>query len=541
MDSARGNNNCSTQGRTSDRHSVQRPRMERSLRARKPTAKAAAPAKSVQKPRSVVSNRTAHAKRAPKRARESNHSDASNDFAAAGVGMEVPEPEAMETAAAKRKRLADEKRRQREALRERVLEQKAAEKEQKRLKKLEKARAAEQEKEARQAEKQAKQREKEAERRAKSAREQEAALEKERAEEERQFQLMLDAMAPSDLDGKTTHAAAFLALVRVAADDMAAATTTPQRLRPPLLQLTRMSDTAPALLELMELWRQQYAEAWQAASQQAEVAQKRVRFLAALGPSAQAMLFSAAQCVWADVPRDMLGSLLFALQRCVRERYITLNMPPAPAHEPATVDALTVPERGLVKYLAGWAVRSSLAYAERHAKALLPVLQQLVEPARERPAAAADPIDVYLESRELYGGLLRVCTEAALAFETVEAELRTALTKENLLFLRDAVLAHAATRVTQSAAVNNAFASLLVGGSETDMRTAQKHLTTRYLHMRAKAFRKEVMQAIDAHKKGMAVRTLLKATMIAAHAGKEKKGRAISSGGARRRVTIFGP
>lgn len=342
-------------------------------------------------------------------------------------------------------------------------------------------------------------------------------------EEQRLYEQVLRETAPSDLDGATTTARAFLSVMVDAAEDAHDALPTAMQKLSDGLRVEW--ELAPqALQQLAEVWRVQFAAAWQAARQQSDVAQKKIRFMAALAGETTIARFNAARGVWPSVSQMELGPYLQALQQALLIRYVALNSPPQPGAVHGEPSTLEPAERGVVHYLAGWSVRASLSYSYRHLKPLVPLLQQLV--AIDPPFAEPDAAQLYLESRELHGGLLRVRPAVAQAFERIELSLRSVLTKENILLLRESVIAHAASQLKSNKEPTLALIKEMGEAKADDARMAANQLTTRYLHARSKAFRKEVMQAVDAHRKGMAVRTLLKASMIQAHSGGKKSKKA---------------
>ncbi len=190
-------------------------------------------------------------------------------------------------------------------------------------------------------------------------------------------------------------------------------------------------------------------------------------------------------------------SLSFRIDRRVAHLYVSLNSPPKPVLPIPPPSSLEHVERGVVLYLAGWAVRASLSHAYRHTRELLPALQQLLS-----LDAAADQMGnelkvelAYLESRELFGGLLRVRSPVLAFFVSLELELRSVLTMETLLDLREHVIQHAAGRIRSESLVL-AFRALFDANVTTSTADIVRvNLSTRYLHSRAKSFRREIMQA----------------------------------------------
>ena len=103
-----------------------------------------------------------------------------------------------------------------------------------------------------------------------------------------------------------------------------------------------------------------------------DVGEKKIAFLTTIGPHFQRQLFDAAMLV-SGKARELLGPALLCLSRHTREHYAALNTPPTPTPEDvaAVKQELDDPQRGVVRYLAGWAVRQELSYAYRHAACLL--------------------------------------------------------------------------------------------------------------------------------------------------------------------------
>jgi hypothetical protein len=119
---------------------------------------------------------------------------------------------------------------------------------------------------------------------------------------------------------------------------------------------------------------------------------------------------------------------------------------------------------------------------------------------------------LYVEARELHGGLLRIEQPVASWFELVETEMRTILTKESLLVLREHVMEHAIARVNASAAVANAWHALCGPSPPAEAAALRTQLKTRYFNMRANAFKRETMEAVGVAT--MSVRAALKACMV---------------------------
>lgn len=341
---------------------------------------------------------------------------------------------------------------------------------------------------------------------------------------DKELEAALNHLSPSDLAGKTTTTRGFLELVRAAArevrDGESGPLPLPPRLRP-CVAFVEMEPVTDELLALAELWRALYAAAWDAAAQHSDAVQKRTAFAAALGPSAQVQLFEAAQRA-STTARSDLGPVMTHLQRAVRSAYIALNSPPQPAEVEHATEALDGIERGIVKYTSAWAVRQVLGFAERHRPGLLPALQALVE-IKEAPNAEIGRDELLFESRELHGGLLRVKPPVSAAFEAVERELRSTLTMDRLLTLREQVVEVAAERVEGSENVIRRFDALFESANASQRKQLRTLLTVRYLNMRAKAFARHVMQEVGVQEKGMAVRTALKACMVHAHSVKKEK------------------
>ena len=170
------------------------------------------------------------------------------------------------------------------------------------------------------------------------------------------------------------------------------------------------------LMDFMALWRRIFADAWTAASAAAEAAEKRVRFTGKVARAHVELFEAATQVSTAD--EDALGLVLSLLAFRVRDVYAELNSPPTPAAAPEEAPPLTPDERGVVMYVSGWGLRCGLAWAYRHAKDLVPHLQQLV---RVTPSDddASDEALIYIESRELHGGLIRLTPAAVACFEQV--------------------------------------------------------------------------------------------------------------------------
>ena len=341
---------------------------------------------------------------------------------------------------------------------------------------------------------------------------------------DKELEAALNHLSPSDLAGKTTTARGFLELVRAVAREVRDGESGPLPLPPRLRQCVTFVEMEPVtdeLLALAELWRALYAAAWDAAAQHSDAVQKRTTFAAALGPLVQAQLFEAAQRA-STAPRSDLGPVMMHLQGAVRSAYVALNSPPQPEEAEATTKALDGIERGIVSYCSAWAVRQVLGFAQRHHPDLLPALQALVETREVPEDAEIGRDDLLFESRELHGGLLRVKPPVSAAFEAVEMELRSTLTMERLLMLREQVVEVAAERVSASERVIRRFDALFDSATASQRKQLRVLLTVRYLHMRAKAFARHVMQEVGVQEKGMAVRTALKACMVHAHIVKKE-------------------
>lgn len=196
---------------------------------------------------------------------------------------------------------------------------------------------------------------------------------------------------------------------------------------------------------------------------------------------------------------------------------------PGPGRQDAQAP-LSDEERGGAMYLAGWVVRQELARAFRHEQEAVPLLQHLLLGKDER-LSSADAAVAYLEARELDGGLLRVRAAVTAWFVAIEQLVRQHRTMAQLLQLRELVVGRCARAVHQSSAVAEKFAALLSCGEfEAPLVPGlAQRLATRYLHARAAAFKKEVLQAINATAKDVAIRTALKAGMVAKSGGKPGK------------------
>ena len=110
--------------------------------------------------------------------------------------------------------------------------------------------------------------------------------------------------------------------------------------------------------------------------------------------------------------------------------------------------------------------------------------------------------------------------------EKVELELRKSLTEERLLTLREEVLQVASECVEKSPTVRERFHELFPDASDEQRQTLRRRLCARYLHSRAKSFRREVMQRLVEHKQSVSLRSKLKAAMLHEHAGQARAGKA---------------
>ena len=322
-------------------------------------------------------------------------------------------------------------------------------------------------------------------------------------EEERQIAAALAALPPSDRTGQTASAEGFLRLVSTTAIKLR------DQLPPPFWPSLHFlahatTDEQPALMGFIDQWRRLFVEAWEAAAAQTDAAQKRAHLYSVLARG-HVSLYEAGLPLCGR-PQAEFGPAFCRLQHAVRDAWVVLNEPPPPPLPAEDGPDLSTEERGVVRHIGGWALRCELAHSYSHGeRALVSCLQQCVSV--DEPNACVDAAQLYIESRELYGGLLRITNEMAWVFEKVELELHASLTLQRLLDEGENVLQASSVRVNTSMTVTNLFRELWPESPPAHVETLRKRLINRYMHSRAKAFKREVMHRIEEHKQSVSRNT----------------------------------
>ena len=341
------------------------------------------------------------------------------------------------------------------------------------------------------------------------------------AQEDAAFDAMMKHVAPSDLEGLTSTRDGLLTLLQLVANQLVSEQPQHAAALAPLVAATGEEAAVERYLDKVS---KVFSSAFTAAMSlpPREHGQRRMTFAGTLARSTRELydLFVALESTASE---SKLGLVHYRLQEAFKKQYISLNMPetelPKPLAEAASIDA---EERGVVYYIAGFAMRKELLHAYKQEAALVPLLQSLL--LSDGDAPLDEDARKYLAARELWGGLTRVSVGFARWLEAVEVQVRRYLSMDSLLNLRELAMESAASAVGRSEELITMFGELLPDETPEDIALrCRTRLLARYLHTRANSFRKEVMVAIQSHKNAAGLRSTLKASMGHDYSGKAKR------------------
>jgi chemotaxis protein histidine kinase CheA len=289
---------------------------------------------------------------------------------------------------------------------------------------------------------------------------------KEAAADAAAFESMMARLAPSDQSG-ATGPRAFLELISACAS--IAADKFPEDTKV-LTPLQAIDEPTASLQALSRKWREAFARAWEAARNETSPKSKRIAFQTSLGLSTRdtylafCEVLTSAGCSADDC--EGACPALWEVGQGVLETYIMLNEPVREDElDPSPIEPIGDEARGVVYYMAGWAAREELARTYRHASKQVPLVQALLhDPGEPLPD---DEAVRYVESRELWGGLLRVRMAVLDWFIKVEMQLRRFLTMDGIQRLRGLVIDRAASAIVKDKAITADFLELVAPAIKT--------------------------------------------------------------------------
>lgn len=294
-----------------------------------------------------------------------------------------------------------------------------------------------------------------------------------------------------------------------------------------------------ALRELLECWRSRLSAAWAAAHPESGAEARNQHFQAPLGKLSIELYDRLATLHQPRLDGRSLDVAWGAVWLHVLRLYRQRNRPAPPALELQPRKELSLVERGVADYVAGFIVRRQLRQAkrEKNRRDDQPLLELMLDRDGTRHKAALPAAVVAM--RERWGGLLRVTQACSDFFVRVESELARYMRADLFVRVRGPLVAQADMALRGDLEIASMWRAMLTPASVLDalsnrpeaerreyarrVECLRKMVLRRYLNTRSKVLTKKMQLLVHNKGQGQAIRTKLKAAEQLKKSSKKEK------------------